>query len=761
MSTLTVNRRSFLRVTGLAGGGMMIAAYVDPVELFGQGRQGGAPPPALEPNAFIRIAPDGKVTIIGKNPEIGQGIKTTLPMIIADELDVDWKDVTVEQGDLDAKYGQQNAGGSTAVPNNWTPMRQIGAGARQMLIAAAAAQWSVPAAELTTASGRVMHAASKRSAGYGELASKAAALTPPDAASLKLKEPKDFKIVGQRVHAVDVADIVTGKPLFGIDISLPNQLFAVYEKCPVFGGSVASANLDHLKTLPGVKHAFVVENQQPANLAGLVGGVAIVADSWWLAESARQQLKVTWNESKAAADNTAAFDKKAAELAPTLPASPMRADGDVEAALKSATTVVEASYAYPFLNHVQIEPMNATAKFADGKIEIWAGTQTPGGARNSVASALGLQPPDISLHMVRIGGAFGRRLYNEQIVEAAAIAKQVPGVPVQLRWTRQDDIQHDQFRPAGYHNLKAGVDASGKIVGWRNHFITFTINGTSATGSSGMGAGEFPAGWLPDYALYQSMIPFGIPTGAMRAPGSNAIAFVIQSFIDELAHAAKKDPLQFRLDLLSLPQVTPAAPATPPAAPPAGAGAPGGGRGGGAPQRAFDAARMKAALELVREKSGWGQKKLPQGTALGVAFHFSHRGHFAEVAEVAVDAQKRIKVNRVWVAGDIGSPIINPLHAESQVHGSVIDGLSHLMSFEVTIANGRVVQKSIEETIPLRIRQAPVAIEAHFVPSNNVPTGLGEPALPPILPAVANAIFTATGTRVRSLPLSKHGFRWA
>jgi isoquinoline 1-oxidoreductase beta subunit len=752
MTQAAIDRRSFLRVTALAGGGMMIAAYIDPAELLGQGRQGGAPAPPLVPNSFIRIAADGKVTIIGKNPEIGQGIKTTLPMIIADELDVDWKDVTVEQGDLDAKYGGQSAGGSTAIPGNWMPMRQIGAGARQMLVAAAAAQWSVPESELTTASGRVMHAASKRSAGYGELAARAAALTPPDPATLKLKDPKDFKIIGQRIKAVDVDGIVTGKPLYGIDINLPGMLYAVYEKCPVFGGIATAANLDHIKTLPGVKHAFILEGTQ---LSGLVGGVAIVADSWWLAQSARQQLKVTWNEGKAATDNTAAFDKKAAELAPALPATPNRSDGDVEAALKGAAQVVEASYAYPFLNHAQIEPMNATAQFAGGKMEIWAGTQTPAGARNTVAMTLSLQPADISIHMVRIGGAFGRRLYNEQIVEAAAIAKQVGGAPVQLRWTRADDMTHDQFRPAGYHNLKAGVDASGKIVGWRNHFVTFTINGTQPTGSSGMGNGEFPGGWIPNFQFYQSMIPFGVPTGAMRAPGSNAIAFVIQSFIDELAHAAKKDPLQFRLDMLSMPAVTPAAPAGPPA------GAPGPGRGGGGQAQAFDSARMRGVLELVRDKSGWGTRKLPAGTAMGVAFHFSHRGYFAEVAEVSVDAQKRVKVNKVWVAGDIGSQIINPLHAESQVHGSVIDGMSHLMSFEITIANGRAVQKSLDEHVPLRMRQAPREIETHFLTTNNAPTGLGEPALPPILPAIANAIFTATGTRVRSLPLSKHGFRWA
>jgi len=747
MSNLLVDRRSFLRVTALAGGGLMIAAYIDfdAGDALAQGRQGGAP---LAPNAFIKIAPNGQVTIIGKNPEIGQGIKTALPMLIADELDVDWKDVTVEQGDLDARYGTQSAGGSTAIPGNWEPMRRVGATARHLLVAAAAAQWSVPASELTTASGRVLHAGSRRSIGYGELATAAASMPMPDPAAVRFKDAKDYKIIGQRIPGVDLDQIVTGKPLFTSDMHLPGMQFAVFERCPVFGGKVASANLDQLKALPGVKHAFVVEGGTTPN--GLLSGVAIVADGWWQAETARKQLKVTWNEGAGSSDSSEAFAKRAAQMANQLPPQSTRSDGDVEAALKSAAKVVEGAYAYPFLNHAQIEPMSATARVDGNRCEIWAGTQTPGGGRSLVAQTLGIPPENVTVHMVRIGGSFGRRLYNDHLAEAAHIAK-VAGVPVQVRWTREDDMTHDLFRPGGFHFLKGGVDASGKLVAWRNHFITFTPDGQRATSSGTVGATEFPARFVPNYALFTSMIPSNVPTGAMRAPGSNALAFVMQSFIDELAHAAGRDPLQFRLDLLAGPLVVP---------PPNPNAPPGGGRGGGG-GGGWTPARMRAVLELVRDKSGWGRTKLPQGTAMGVAFHFSHQGYFAEVAEVSVDASKRVKVNKVWVAGDIGRQIINPLKAEAQVSGSVIDGLSHLMAFELTIANGRAVQRNLDEHEPLRMRQAPRQVEAHFVTSDNNPTGLGEPALPPILPAVCNAIFTATGTRVRSLPLSKHGYRWA
>ena len=744
MSLSTLNRRSFLRVSALAGGGLMIAAYVDPITgLFAQGRQGGPPVP-LVPNAFIKIGPDGRVTIIGKNPEIGQGIKTTLPMLIAEELDVPWDTVTVEQGDLDPKYGGQSAGGSTAVPNNWNSMRQIGAAARQMLVATAAANWNVPESELTTQTGHVVHTPSKRTVGYGELAAKAATMTPPDLATVKLKDAADYKIVGKRIPGVDNKAIVTGKPIFGIDAVVPGMLYGVIHRCPAYGGKATSANLDELKALPGVKQAFLFDPVVPS----LSGGVVILADNWWVAQSARAKVKAVWDSGAAVANSSEGFAAKAAEMAPTFPAQATRKDGDAEAAFGTAAKVVEGAYFYPYLSHAGLEPLNATVSVKDGKCEIWAGTQQPGGIPAAVARATGLQPADVTVHMMRMGGSFGRRLNNDFITEAAKVA-QTAGVPVHIQWTREDDMTHDNYRGAAFHFFKGGVDASGKVVAWRNHYI-------APTGSS-LAGGEFPARFIQNYLLYNSTIESKVPTGPMRAPGSNGVAFAIQSFIDELAAAAGKDPLQFRIDLLSQPLVLP-----PPADPNAAAGGRGGGPAGPPnPFGGWDPSRMKATLELVRDKSGWGKTKLPAGTAMGVAFHMSHQGFFSEVAEVSVDAQKRVKVNHVWVAADIGRQVINPLNAQAQIQGSVIEGLSSLMSWEITIKDGAAVQQNFDEYQPVRLRQAPKAIEGFFVTSDYNPTGLGEPALPPVLPAVANAIATATGVRVRQLPLSKAGYKWA
>jgi isoquinoline 1-oxidoreductase subunit beta len=743
-----VSRRSFLRASVIAGGGMMLAYYIEPIEkaLAAPALPQFGPPVTLLPASFITIAPDGAITIMAKNPEIGQGVKVMLPMLIAEELDADWKDVKIEQADLSPeKYGAQIAGGSTATPTNWVPMRQLGAQCRAMLIAAAAENWGVAASECTTSPSRVHHESSKRTATYGELTVKAASMPVPDPKTLTMKNPNDYRIIGHSQANPDIKKIVTGKPVFGIDHTMPGMLYANFEKCPVFGGKVSSANLDEVKAQPGIRYAFVV-NPGP-DPSALAGGVAIVADYWYQARHARDNvLKVVWDEGPTAKQGTDTYNASAEDLAKKDPGQTLRKDGDADGAFSAAgVKVVEASYSYPFLSHVPLEPMNCSASFKDGKLELWAPSQIPAGGVAQAAAACGMQQKDITLHLMRIGGGFGRRLTNDYVVEAAYIAKQV-GVPIKLLWTREQDMAHDFYRPAGYHNLKGAVDANGKIVAWRNHFVTFGENGRFAQ-SAGLSGEEFPARFIPNFSQLASMMPSGVPMGAMRAPGSNAIAFVMQSFIDELAHAAGKDPLQFRLDLLAQSPLPPAAP--PPGTPVAFAPV------------AFDAARMKACLETVRERSNWGKVKLPPGAAQGVAFHFSHRGYFAEVAEVHVSKNSAIRVNKAWVVGDIGSVgAINPSAAQNISQGAVIEGMSHTMGYEITIDKGRAVQSNFHQYPPLRLTQAPKEIDIFFVKSENTPTGLGEPALPPMIPAITNAIFTATGKRIRSLPIATQGYSW-
>ena len=722
-----VSRREFLQASLVAGGGLLLTT-----RLGGTVRSSATVRTASEwrLNAWIRFLPDGSVTIVAQNPEIGQGVKTMLPMLIADELDVDWKDVRIEQASLDTdQYKSQSAGGSTATPTHWLSMRQVGAAGRAIFVTAAAQTWGVPESECSTGSATVRHAKSGRSLKYTQLFEKAATLTAPALDQVKLKDPKDFKIIGTRVKNVDNHAIVTGTPLYGIDTKLPGMLYAVYEKCPVFGGKVVSANLDDVKKLWGVKQAFVVEGNAVGN--GLASGVAIIAETWWAAKQAREQLKVEWNEGPTASQSSAGFAAKAAELSQQPPMRSLRKDGDVDAALAAAAKTVKADYYYPFLAHAPLEPQNCTAQYKDGKLELWAPTQLPASGRGIVAQTLALQEPDITIHLTRMGGGFGRRLYNDYLVEAAAIAKQMEGGgPVKLLWTREDDMRHDIYRPAGFHYFSGGVDAAGRLVAWRNHFVSFG-EGERFVSSGGISATEFPQRFVPNYALGASVMPLGVPTGAMRAPGSNAIAFAMQSFLDELAHAAGRDPLDFRLALLAA-----AAPQEP-------------------NTDVVNPERMRGVLELVAEKSGWKSRKQEQGRGMGLAFHYSHRGHFAEVVQVAVSQQGVLAVEKVWVAGDIGSQVINPSNAEQQVQGSVIDGIGQALGLEVVIENGRAGPANFDHYPLTRLTMVPPVIEAHFKLTDNPPTGLGEPALPPVIPALCNAIFAATGKRIRKLPIGK------
>jgi isoquinoline 1-oxidoreductase beta subunit len=744
---MLMNRRLFLQLTALAGGGLALELYRSPLTAAQEPET-----PNLTPQAFIHIAPDGVVTIMARASESGQGMRNMLPMLIAEELDVEWKDVRVEQADLNEKiYGRQFSGGSHNTPQGWEPMRRVGAAGRQLLITAASQTWGVPADECTTRSGRVLHSASGRSAGYGELADKAAALPAPTLSSVRLKDPKDYRIIGHSQPGVDTHAIVTGKPLFGIDVEVPGMLYAAIEKAPVFAGKVRSANIDKIKTLPGVRHVLVIDGGiTPAAFTswepGTEPGIAIVADTWWQAQQARKQLKVDWDLGPAATQSTEGFRKRADELLKTTPANSLRKYGDVDAALKSSAKVVEATYEYPFIAHVTLEPQGATAHWKDGKLEMWSTSTLPGDGRSLVAKTLGIQMTDITTHMIRSGGSFGRRLQNDYLVEAAWIAKRIDA-PIKLLWSREDDIAHDPFRPGGTFGFKGGLDAQGKITAWRQHFITYGDE-KHATPGGGIGQDSYPAGFPPAYALYISKQPLMLRTGALRAPGDNAYCWVAQSFLDELAHAAGRDPLEFQLELLGNKQATWSSGEHDPV----GDHEPSG-------QEVLIPERFKGVLELVAEKSGWANRSKQPGRGMGIAAWFCHLGYFAEVADASVDAQNKVTVHQVWVAGDVGSQIINPAAAESMAHGGVVEGLSH-MAQQITLADGKIEQSNFHNHPLMRIRQVP-KIEVYWRKTDYAPTGLGEPTLPPILPAVTNAIFAATGKRIRTLPLSKSGFSWA
>jgi isoquinoline 1-oxidoreductase beta subunit len=730
-----VSRRGFLQLAVAAGGGFTLG--ISPAQAQAQAQApaagGGA---AFSPSPLIRIGADGVVTLWAKNPDMGQGVKTALPMLICEELDARWEQVRIEQAGWDPRLKNQGSGGSESVPNAWEPLRRAGAVARQLLVAAAETRWGVPESDLSTADGEVLHVRSGRRLGYGALAEAASRLPLPDEQAVALKPRSGHRLLGRRVPHVDNAAVVRGASLFCLDHTPAGALHAVYEKCPVFGGSVRSANLDAIKALPGVHDAFVLagtpdplRRHPERNFHGLQPGVAIVAHSTWAALKARRALQVQWDEGPYGQQSSEGY-RQAALAALARPGELWRDDGNAREALAGAARTVQAYYEVPVLAHTTMEPMSCVAEpLADGGLRLYTPSQFPDVAAAAIETHLGVPAAKLRIDVARLGGGFGRRFETDFVLEAGAIALHTKR-PVKLFVPRDADMRHDFYRPFAGQQFKAGLDARGRVVAWDSHAIRQSFrNPVAPKGRSQL----YPARFIPNYRLELSVVDTNLPGGPYRSPGANSSAFMIEGFIDELAHAAGQDPLAFRLNLL--------------------------GEDRELSEPAFSPTRMKAVLRLAAEQAGWGQR-LPRGQGLGIAGYHAHQGYVAQVVEVAVGRDGRLTVQRVTAAVDVG-PILNRSGAESQVQGAVIDALSSTLGQEITLARGAVQQANFDDNPHLRLPEVPQRVDVHFIERDIAPTGLGEPGLPPLVPALCNAIFAASGHRIRRLPLRHHDLRWA
>lgn len=737
-----LSRRSFLRISGLASGGLLIA-----VSLFGckdKGKGDGdfqpqptpeTPPAPGEPfaaNAFVTIEPDGSATITVAKSEMGQGVRTTLAMLVAEELDLDWSKVRVTQApEHPEKYGRQGTGGSGAVRDGWKPLREAGAKARAMLVAAAASKLGVPATELSTENSQVTHAASGKKLGYGELTNLAAQQAVP--AEVTLKNPKDFRILGKEHVGVDVKDIVQGKARYGMDIRQPGMLFASVERPPVFGAKIKKFDAAAAMTVPGV--VKVVEVPAVGPDVNVHGGVAVIAKNTWAAIKGREKLAIEWDAGAHARESSQGY---LAEMERSVGAKgkvQVNQLGDPDTVLGKASTAIRARYDAPFIAHATMEPMNCTAKVEGNRCQIWGPTQFPNWAADAVAKVLEIPRENVSVEISLLGGGFGRRINPDFVVEAALVAKQVEG-PVQVTWTRTDDLTHDFYRPMAIHVIEASLGADGYPEAWRHRMSTPGISRTIApeTPDDELGVEESNGASdmlyrIPNRSLEYTYQPSGVTRGWWRGVHTTHTIFAVESFIDELAEKAGKDAYEYRMHLIDALQV-----ARP------------------EPNKEFpwDAARLRATLELAAKKAEWG-KALPPGHGMGIACAIDHLSYGAAAIEVSV-IDGKLRIHKVVIAADCG-PVMNPNGARSQLEGGVVQALSAALREKITIAGGRVEQGNFDKYSILRINEAPAAIESHFVATDAHPTGLGEPSVPPIAPALAGAIYRATGKRLRSLPL--------
>ncbi len=725
---MAITRRQFVVGGAVAGAGALVIG----VRLSGhvasaQESDPGAKKPAPNPfDAYVHVKPDGRISLIVAKSEMGQGIKTGLAMILAEEAEVDFNSVSVEQAETRPDiYAHLGTGGSGSTMENFTPLRRAGATVRELMITAAAAKWNVPRSECQAKKGSVLHQKSGRKAGYAELVEAARKLPVPDQEKVQLKDEADFELIGHPMPRVDIPAKVNGSAQFGIDVRVPQMVFAVVARCPTFGGKAAHFEAGKAKAVPGVLDVFEI----PALGADkfTAGGIVVVADSTWSAMKGREALDITWNQGEAVSESSDGM-REALRGAAGKPGTRVRNDGDVDKVLSNGAKKIEAVYEMPLLAHATMEPMNITAHVRPGDAEVWAPTQSPDWVQGTVASVLGFKPDKVVVHTTLMGGGFGRRYMADFPAEVAQIAK-VVGKPVQLLWTREDDMTHDFYRPATCHRMRGAVDAKGRPVAWFHTLASTSIKGywepkADAAKDEFGGTAQLPYA-IPNLRMEFNGVNSAVPRAWWRSVENSFNGFAVESFVDELAAAAGQDPVQFRKSLLVKPANWKAKSEDDP-----------------------DPARLRGVLELAAEKADWG-KPLPKGRGRGIAAFASFGSYFAEVAEVTIKGNT-FKIDRIVAAVDCGQ-IVNPESVRSQTEGAIIYGLSAALKNEITIKDGAVEQTNFDGYDPLRISEAP-PIEVHLVASKADPGGMGEPALPPAAPAVANAIFAASGQRLRKLP---------
>ncbi len=722
---MPISRREFVVRSAVAGAGLVIGVRLTPLAAA---QEDSKAPKKPEPNPFdawIHVKPDGKISLVVAKSEMGQGIKTGLAMILAEEAEVDLNAVSVVQAETRPDiYPHMGTGGSGSTMESFMPLRRAGATVRELMITAAAANWNVPRAECVAKKGSVLHSKSSRKASYGELVEAAQKLPRPDPEKVPLKDASKFEVIGHPVPRVDVPSKVNGSAQFGLDVRVPEMLFAVVARCPTFGGKAAKFDAAKAKAIPGVRDVFEI----PALGADkfTAGGIAVVADSTWTAMKAREALDITWDHGAAVSESSDGM-KEALRAAAQKPGKRVRNDGDVDAVLSNGAKKVEAVYELPLLAHATMEPMNITVHAKGAEAEVWAPTQSPDWVQGTVANVLGIEPPKVVVHTTLMGGGFGRRYMADFPAEAAQIAK-VVGKPVQLVWTREDDMTHDFYRPAACHHMRGAV-ADGRPVAWSHTLTSTSIRGywdpKAEPSSQEVGGAEQMPYAIKNVRLEYNAVASAVPRAWWRSVENSFNGFAVESFIDELAVAAGEDPVEFRKKLL----VKPA-------------------NWKPKDEDDVDPARLRGVLELAAEKAGWG-KALPKGRGRGIAAFCSFGSYFAEVAEVTVKGND-FKIDRIVAAVDCGQ-VVNPESVRSQTEGAIIYGLSAALKNEITIKNGAVEQTNFDGYDPIRISEAP-PIEVHLVKSSEGPGGMGEPGLPPLAPAIANAIFAASGQRLRRLP---------